>query len=467
MTQEKILHLGNDIQISLPDSLDLISSYVLEEKLDWFESEILFVRSIISNGDYVIDIGANYGVYTLSAAKIIGPHGKVFAFEPAKKTAYTLLKSIEINKFNNIDLKTLGLSNKVGSARLSLNENSELNSLIEMNANPASSEIVSISTLDECMDSFNWKEEIAFVKIDAEGEEKNIIKGGRRFFNSKSPLVMFEIKDGLRLHLELIEEFQSIGYKVYKLIPGLNALIPWKENEKPDAYQLNLFCCKSDKAEQLELDGFLIQNIIEDMDEIHKQGITQEKVIDTDICNHLNYYTPSLLALTKIWDKKITEINPKILRCLNLFRLYQTTSKTSERYKFLKMAFDLIYSACQTDCKFLRLSTLARIALDLGQREIAVNALNVLIENIENTKILDINEPFLLPSDDFDEIQSPENPLNLILSSILITLEKNQYFSSYYSGPKTLDRLKAIMDLGFADDEIIRRIDLINRRFPN
>jgi len=177
----KTITLVDGVKVCVPNSLHLISSYVLEEQLDWFEDEIKFIRKIIQGGNHVIDIGANYGVYTLSIAKLIGSAGKIYSFEPANKTAETLLKSIEINGLKNIVVEKKGLSKKIGMANLSLNDNSELNSLVRNTVNMGPSELVKITTLDECMKLFSW-EKIDFIKIDAEGEEENIIQGGLDFF---------------------------------------------------------------------------------------------------------------------------------------------------------------------------------------------------------------------------------------------------------------------------------------------
>jgi len=96
----KTITLVDGVKVCVPSSLELISSYVLEEQLDWFENEIKFIRKIIHTGNQVIDIGANYGVYTLSIAKLIGTSGKVYSFEPATETAEILLKSLQINNFD-------------------------------------------------------------------------------------------------------------------------------------------------------------------------------------------------------------------------------------------------------------------------------------------------------------------------------------------------------------------------------
>ena len=66
------LKLVDGVRIVVPDSLNLITTYVLREQEDWFEDEIKFLRHLIKPGQRVIDIGANYGVYTLAMAKLVG-----------------------------------------------------------------------------------------------------------------------------------------------------------------------------------------------------------------------------------------------------------------------------------------------------------------------------------------------------------------------------------------------------------
>ena len=71
------LTLIDGVRVVVPDSLDLITPYVLREQQDWFEEEIKFLRRFLQPGQNVIDIGANYGVYTLSMAQAVGSNGHV------------------------------------------------------------------------------------------------------------------------------------------------------------------------------------------------------------------------------------------------------------------------------------------------------------------------------------------------------------------------------------------------------
>jgi len=89
------------VRVVVPQSLNLITPYVLLEQEDWFEDEIKFVRRVLAAGDNAIDIGANYGVYALSMARAVGPSGRVWAFEPASRTAKLLAESIAANGFTH------------------------------------------------------------------------------------------------------------------------------------------------------------------------------------------------------------------------------------------------------------------------------------------------------------------------------------------------------------------------------
>ena len=82
MTRTSTLEIAGGARVVTPDSVNLITPYVLYEQQDWFEDEIGFLRRLLLPGQQAIDVGANYGVYTLSIAKVIGPTGTVWAFEP-------------------------------------------------------------------------------------------------------------------------------------------------------------------------------------------------------------------------------------------------------------------------------------------------------------------------------------------------------------------------------------------------
>src|SRR5579862_3336094 len=97
MVETTVLTLVDGVRIVVPNALDLITPYVLREQQDFFEDELRFVRELLQPGQTVVDIGANYGVYTLPMAQRVGPSGHVWAFEPASSTAQILTKGIAAN----------------------------------------------------------------------------------------------------------------------------------------------------------------------------------------------------------------------------------------------------------------------------------------------------------------------------------------------------------------------------------
>ena len=202
-----------------PDSLNLATPYVLYEQQDWFEYEISFLRRLLQPGQRAIDVGANYGVYTLSIAKAVGPTGSVWAFEPASSTAALLAQGIAANGFTQVVLEMSALSRECGTAQLTLHDKPELNALSRAEQSPGASETVRVVSLDDCLQRYGWRD-IDFLKIDAEGEEANIIEGGRRFLEDLSPLILYEVKAAKAMHLELVHTFAALGFNSYRLVPG-------------------------------------------------------------------------------------------------------------------------------------------------------------------------------------------------------------------------------------------------------
>src|SRR5689334_11219087 len=81
-----------------------MTTYVLLEQEDWFEKEIAFVRRVLRPGMRAIDIGANYGLYTLAMAQNVGPEGAVWSYEPASAASDCLRRTIARNGLTNIHL---------------------------------------------------------------------------------------------------------------------------------------------------------------------------------------------------------------------------------------------------------------------------------------------------------------------------------------------------------------------------
>jgi len=469
MTSTTTLTMIDGVRVVVPDSLDLITPYVLQEQEDWFEDEIKFLRCLLQPGQKVIDVGANYGVYTLSMAKTVGPTGSVWAFEPASSTAKLLAEGVAANGFAQVVLERSALSSASGSAQISLHENSELNALVRDASLASASETVPVVTLDECMERYKWRD-IEFMKIDAEGEEANILRGGERFFAELSPLVQYEVKAGVEIYMGLVKRFASIGYASYRLVPGLDILVFYDSESTPDGYLLNLFCCKQDRVAQLAARGFLINPADQRLTtEAERTKGILKKVNNHNTCDwrHTIAKLPYGIQLANLWEQTIAEGNSEeVDEALFFYAISRDSSLSSTvRYGALETSLNMLKNLCESDPSYLRLSSLARVASDYGARSLAVNALVQLIEAIQRHNQVDMREPFLVPGRQFDTVPPGKTIGAWVQAAVLEEFERLSSFSSYYSGVSALQRLEIIRDLGFGSDEMARRLNLIKQRF--
>ena len=460
------LELVDGVRVVVPDSLSLITAYVLQEQQDWFEDEIKFLRRLIRPGQKAIDIGANCGVYALTMAKLVGPTGRIWAFEPASATADLLAAGMAANNFANLEIIRSAVSNAPGSAQLSINESSELNELVRGTQPGGATEAISCVTLDDSMAQHGW-ENIDFVKIDAEGEEYNILQAGTRFLATESPLIQYEIKAGNgSLNLGLIERFSALGYQSYRLVPGLDLLVPVDNKEAIDGYLLNLFCCKPDRAARLVAQGFLLEAI---------DGTSAAHLADPRRTSDTHGWRKALAAmpygalLAEEWAQQMTrDESHAVEQPLFHYALSRDASlQKAERCAALEASYREFKRMCEAQPVYLRLSSLARVALDYGMRSVGVHALGRLCEQIFQQRQANTSEPFLAPGARFDSLAPGlrQSVPSWILGAALEELERKQAYSSFWTGKAGRRRLEMIRDLGFASDEMQRRLALIQRRF--
>jgi ribosomal protein L11 methylase PrmA len=80
----------------LSQVLRSIVTSVLIAEGDWFEKEMEFWRNWVKPGMTVIDVGANVGVYTFSAAVKVGSEGCVLAVDLFQVAFVVCKKPVEL-----------------------------------------------------------------------------------------------------------------------------------------------------------------------------------------------------------------------------------------------------------------------------------------------------------------------------------------------------------------------------------
>lgn len=476
-TSARTVQLVDGTLLVVPDSPHVLSTYVLQEQGDWFEDEIKFLRQLVQPGQRVVDIGANYGVYALSLARRVGPTGQVWAFEPASDTARLLAEAISANGTSWVQLETLALSDHEGTAWLCKPGQSELNSLAPTadqeggQAQGGDGEAVGLTTLDACSERFGWGE-IDLLKIDAEGEERRILSGGQRLFRETSPLVMFELKEGVRLHLELIESFLALGYRCFKLVPGLGALVPFDPASGVDGFLLNLFAAKADRAAALAASGWLVEAVaLEEGRQVASAQPASGPPQERDWLPALEALEalPYGRALAPLWHGRSAAPGAADHRAALAAWVESRTGSLplGRRWEALRRSYSLLCQLCQADAPACRCATLTRVALDLGERERAIGALALLHASLGRDGQAALGEPFLAPHPAYDTRDPQGRPLVWLESAALEAEECFGSFSSFFIGAAALPRLRRLSALGMASPAMERRLQLVQSRCPD
>jgi FkbM family methyltransferase len=156
------------------------------------------IRDYVAVGDTVYDIGANIGYVSLSFAKLVGPAGKIIAFEPVPRNIEAFRQNIEINGLTNVRLIEAAASTHAGDAVIRMAENPSTASLVWHRNDPSAIEFhiktVSIDELVEAGEISYPK----FVKIDVEGAEGSVVQGMRRTLAAARPILFVECSEAGR-----------------------------------------------------------------------------------------------------------------------------------------------------------------------------------------------------------------------------------------------------------------------------
>jgi FkbM family methyltransferase len=136
-------------------------------------------QRIIRPGDVIYDVGAHYGYYTLLSSALAGPPGKVLAFEPSPANIAKLQRHLDLNQCRNVTVLDLALSDHEGTARFDNQAGSGTGHL-----SPEGGIEVKLTTLDALASRFPAPK---VLKIDCEGAEVEVLKGGEKTIRSARP----------------------------------------------------------------------------------------------------------------------------------------------------------------------------------------------------------------------------------------------------------------------------------------
>src|SRR6266436_5741193 len=184
---------------------------------EYYEPELAYLEKVLSPGKVFIDVGANFGVYTLVASKLVGTSGRVIAFEPTAQSFAILRQNIALNHFANVRAFQFALAQRRGKAWLYHGWDPVGNSLGKDPLCGNEGEEVQTEALDKLLEE-KGIDRVHAIKIDVEGAEELVLRGAIRCLTSYNPIVIFEFNPGCAARLGLSPDgardfLQSLNYE--------------------------------------------------------------------------------------------------------------------------------------------------------------------------------------------------------------------------------------------------------------
>jgi len=195
-------------------------------------AEIALLAQLLQHCDsnpIVIDVGANVGTYSIALAQVVGPFGKIHAFEPQRIVYNMLAGSIALNSFTNVHCYNVALGDHEGAIEIpqfdysrplnfgSIEFGPEQRERLgqERTYDPTRLELVRLTTIDQ----FSWAR-VDLIKIDVEGMETQVIAGARSTIQRYHPILFVEFLKTDRAHLH--DLLVGLGYELFEV--GMNYL---------------------------------------------------------------------------------------------------------------------------------------------------------------------------------------------------------------------------------------------------
>jgi FkbM family methyltransferase len=196
----------------------------LHDMVDWYvyyDFEVPAMTTLFSlmkQGDWIVDIGANMGAVTLAAADRVGPAGHVFSFEPHPDNFRRLRHNVSLNNYSNLTLIQKGLGERATTLPMTT-EREDNKGLYRVEELPkkGNAALVEVVTLDEYLMDQGPLSHIDLIKIDVEGYEMKVLAGAKNTIQRFRPTLFVEVVDSQLVEFgdsaeELVSAISQLGY---------------------------------------------------------------------------------------------------------------------------------------------------------------------------------------------------------------------------------------------------------------
>lgn len=200
-------------------------AYLQRNEWESKERDLAIVKRLVHSGDFVVDVGANFGLYTVFLSRLVGNQGAVYSIEPIPFTFEVISSTIKRLSLVNVNLFNYALSNKDGTGLMEVPTYDSGGENFYQARIPASHlgntslrhVKVGLKKLDSIFSEHLKK--ITFIKIDVEGHELPVVEGAMSLIGRSRPAMLIEISGNLdepqSSAAVLVDHLSGQGYSVY------------------------------------------------------------------------------------------------------------------------------------------------------------------------------------------------------------------------------------------------------------
>ena len=181
------------------------------------EKEFELLPFWVKEGDYVIDVGANIGHYTVRLSELVGEKGRVFSIEPVPKTFEILASNVTCGKFTNVTLFNVAASDNECTVYMSIPKlDSGIDNYYQASIVDTISDMIIYCLPLSCI---KFNKAVKLIKIDIEGHELSALIGFKELLERDHPLLIIEGASG-----DIREYLKRFGYLQFRIKESPNSI---------------------------------------------------------------------------------------------------------------------------------------------------------------------------------------------------------------------------------------------------
>jgi len=177
------------------------------------QAEANALQAFVSEGDTVIEVGANMGSHTVGLAKKVGRRGRVYAYEPQRAVFALLQAQIALNQLDQVIAVAEGCGAENGTLWHPPHDYERLGNF------------GAVSLVGEARDGFqpvavrklddaHRTDTVRLLKIDVEGMETEVLLGARQLIADRQPILYVE-NDRVEKSVGLVTLIHEMGYRAW------------------------------------------------------------------------------------------------------------------------------------------------------------------------------------------------------------------------------------------------------------